>query len=456
VSDAISDDYSLQSPRGKYPTARAATGKYSKKQADNNQNYDNNYHSLASNFFSSYVIHEKKQPGKFEKNDIYNNLGGGMAAASRANMNTNVLANSDDTLAEEEPLPIAGQNSGREENYQRLSASINDLFANLLKELEKQKNKEYLMNNVDELLNKAKLTNFLMMSSGKIQQQPGLVVGGSNKKAPLEEEEEVEINEEVEKTNLNNLSIHHHHYRKSKTNNNSNDSNKDSGFNQESFYNNMGSPESSNKNNNSKSNAQSMRHTNLKSSNSLNGQDENAKQPVGQADITQNNSPKSSSLSNNDHQEMSLLERYLNSEQIIAYKHTQIEVLLHKWFVKQNSFLIDDDYYSIIEYILNQEGISLKTFMKLIKEKFNSIEWHDELLVDLYDIVNYDEKRGQAVASSGSEAEKTARNKAIESKLDYQDSMPDTEHFYKVSTINQLKKNINLTARYLFLFNYSL
>jgi hypothetical protein len=336
-----------------------------------------------------------------------------------------MLANSDDNTFVDSELPAS---DGREENYQRLSASINDLFANLLKELDKQKNKEYLMNNVDELLNTAKLTNFLMMSTGKASQAPQ--VRATNNKASLQEEqEEIEMNAEVEKTNLN-----HSHHRKSKNNNNSNDSNKDSGFNQESFYNNMGSPESSNKNNHSNSNTQSgegsIRCTNLKPSNSLNNM--HAQNGNVKPTDTQNNSPKSSSPSNNDHQEMSLLERYLNSEQIIAYKHTQIEVLLHKWFVEQNRLVIDDDYYSIIEYILNQEGISLKTFVKLIKEKFSSIEWHNELLVDLYDIVNYDQKATEATAASEADLEKSAKIKSAANKLDYQDSIPDG-HFYKVN-----------------------
>lgn len=57
---------------------------------------------------------------------------------------------------------------------------------------------------------------------------------------------------------------------------------------------------------------------------------------------------------------------------------------------KKDHFDNDNYYYSIIEYILNQEGISLRTFKKLIREKFRDIEWHDSLLVSLFHIVNYD------------------------------------------------------------------
>lgn len=94
-------------------------------------------------------------------------------------------------------------------------------------------------------------------------------------------------------------------------------------------------------------------------------------------------------MSSND---FSLLERYLNNEQIIANKHAQIERLLEDWFRECGGAganpLIDD--YSIIDYILNQEGISMRTFAQLIREKFDYIEWPREIIVELYRVVNGD------------------------------------------------------------------
>lgn len=112
-------------------------------------------------------------------------------------------------------------------------------------------------------------------------------------------------------------------------------------------------------------------------------------------------------LNNNEYHsssEFSLLERYLNSEQAVANKHAQIESLLGDWFRLSCSAKTNDggsgggehetslsfDDYSIIDYILNQEGISMRTFGQLIREKFDYIEWPREILVELYRIVNGD------------------------------------------------------------------
>lgn len=128
---------------------------------------------------------------------------------------------------------------------------------------------------------------------------------------------------------------------------------------------------------------------------------------------------------NNQHcssNEFSLLERYLNNEQIVASKHAQCERILEDWLrasgsggggggdvphkvqsgcngvgvgasgrgreVVNNMLLIDN--YSIIDYILNQEGISMRTFAQLIREKFDYMEWPREIIVELYRVVNGD------------------------------------------------------------------
>jgi hypothetical protein len=130
-----------------------------------------------------------------------------------------------------------------------------------------------------------------------------------------------------------------------KNSNNSNkDSNKDSGFNQESIY--------------TYKNGSMNKKTNI-------------------VDNNYQNEPK-----------LSLLERYLNNEQFITYKHAQIDKLLFGNDQNKAKNLDSLDDYSINEYILNQEGISINTFKQLIKEKYNKFEWSDDLLNKLYLIVN--------------------------------------------------------------------
>ena len=196
-----------------------------------------------------------------------------------------------------------GDSNERVKAYQQLSHSINDLFADLLTQLDKQKNKEYL-NNSD---NNSPKTN------SKSQQDSNLP---------------------------SSTSFVHNKSLKQK------DSNKDSGFNQD-FVN---------------------------------------KQPFFHDKTNSNNCYQSIEDNRN---EVSLLERYLNNEQLIAFKHFQLVNLFTKYYKSKSnksSPFIDD--YGMIEYILGQEGISKKTFKKLIKEKFKNLEWSDELLFSSFDIIN--------------------------------------------------------------------
>jgi hypothetical protein len=275
--------------------------------------------------------------------------------------------------------------SNREENYQRLSHSINDLFTNLLKEIEKQKNKEYIKSNATSLLG-------------------------------------VE-DYECDNNTHDNLYFVSKIASKQQKQQCSNDSNKDSGFNQDnSFYNN------SNTSPKSKQNQQQEQQEQ---------QNFNSIGKVGSGGVVHAHSPKSSSNldspPNLDQADsMSLLERYLNSGQIVAYKHTQIEVQLHTYFIKQNSFLIDNnDYYSMIEYILNQEGISLKTFKKLIREKYgNHVDWTDEILVKLFNIVNYDSNLNNVNLNSN------------ENEVD--ESEEDENEQFQLNQINTEQKSVDL------------
>lgn len=274
---------------------------------------------------SSLVIREKKLTSKTPTNAEYANVPmAGISAKTSGNFDewstasSHYYANFQQNLhaGNEDPAETVADET-RNKNYQELSESINDLFSNLLRHLEKQKNKEYLINSDDTAI-------------------------GLNTSQPA-----------VKK-----------------------DSNKDSGFNQESFY-------ISNKINGQgpvpTATTESVIRKLEKNS------DFNASAPIGGQHHFLNSQNASSS-------EFSLLERYLNNEQLVANKHAQVEQLLDSWMQQQcdpaiaNSLLIDD--YSVIDYILSQEGISMRTFAQLIREKFVYIEWPREILVELYRIVN--------------------------------------------------------------------
>lgn len=231
----------------------------------------------------------------------------------------------------------------RSKNYQELSESINDLFSNLLRHLEKQKNKDYL------------------------------------------------INCDSTSIDLNNTSP--------STKKNSKDSNKDSGFNQESFYNMNNTNSSPSLIVTRKQQQQPQVESDEQHQQRLHHHHQQQQQEKKQSDeesVIQKFNKNSEfnnfhSRHNNEHvssSEFSLLERYLNNEQIIANKHAQIERLLDDWFREQCGSVIDD--YSIIDYLLNQEGISMRTFAQLVREKFDYIEWPREIIVELYRIVNGD------------------------------------------------------------------
>ena len=184
-------------------------------------------------------------------------------------------------------------------NYQRLSNSINNVFSNLLQELDKQKNKDFGQN-----LNKSLIIHSLYSNEAH---DSSLMKNQMNK---LNNSGNV-FTKEVDQTI------------------------------------NMNSP------------TRSYTHDTMR----LNGEHLN-------------------SMTEND---TSLIERYLTSEQAIAFKHSQVENILRKY--QQKNLNLDNDY-AIIEYILNQEGISKSTFRQLIREKFFSIDWSENLLTKLHEIIN--------------------------------------------------------------------
>jgi len=185
-------------------------------------------------------------------------------------------------------------------NYQRLSNSINNVFTNLLQELDKQKNKDFGQN-----LNKSLLIHSMYSNEGL--------------------DSSLAMKNQINKS-----------------------SNSYNAFNKEADTSaNMSSP------------TRSYTHETMRI-----------------------NSEHVNSMTEND---TSLIERYLTGEQAVALKHSQIENVLRKY--QSKNFNIEHDY-AIIEYILNQEGISKSTFKQLIREKFFSTDWPDSLLSKLHEIIN--------------------------------------------------------------------
>ncbi len=79
--------------------------------------------------------------------------------------------------------------------------------------------------------------------------------------------------------------------------------------------------------------------------------------------------------------DLSMIERYLNSEQ----QYGDVLRLLECAYAENGDYLVD---YTLVEYVLSQSGISFNTFKQSIREKFEDIEWADDLLWNLYLIVN--------------------------------------------------------------------
>ena len=96
--------------------------------------------------------------------------------------------------------------------------------------------------------------------------------------------------------------------------------------------------------------------------------------------MAQNGTVNSSSSHNN---EGFMLDRYLNSEQLVAFKHSQIESYLSRVYAV--SFAND---FAMLDYMQNQEGLSKTTFKKLIREKFPNFEWTSDVLRTLHEIIN--------------------------------------------------------------------
>jgi hypothetical protein len=185
-------------------------------------------------------------------------------------------------------------------NYQRLSNSINNVFTNLLQELDKQKNKDFGQNLNKSLLIHSMYSNEALDSS-LMTKNP--ITKSSNSYNAFTKEADTSVN--------------------------------------------MNSP------------TRSFTHETMRI-----------------------NSDHVNNMTEND---TSLIERYLTSEQAVALKYSQIENVLRKY--QSKNFNIEHDY-AIIEYILNQEGISKSTFKQLIREKFFSIDWPDSLLSKLHEIIN--------------------------------------------------------------------
>lgn len=268
----------------------------------------------------------------------------------------------------------------RVKNYQRLSHSINDLFSNLLTQLEKQKNKDYIdRNSIAKNITPSNLHNMINSNSSHND------YANFNQVSP-HELERLAVSS-LFANNNNPINAVRTNPTKIKSQNLSKDSNKDSGFNQEF---NCGSESFIAKQQLNYKHSSCWQNDN----NSLLAYSTaNEDQPLNNPDHFNTNKSNGSAADKDsnylkpeqkilcdDLSELSLLDRFLNNEQLVAFKQSKLERLLAK------KYNIND--YSIIEYLLNQESISVNTFKTLIREKFKGLKWSDEILNELHKIIN--------------------------------------------------------------------
>lgn len=245
----------------------------------------------------------------------------------------------------------------RVENYQRLSNSINDLFANLLNQLETKKQKSYLNNNTGVNNNSKYLSDqyhHTHLDSTVTEE----TLNGPNHDKTLSYTDLSNCNQS--QPNHNNTSTN-----VNKKQNLSKDSNKDSGFNQEFL-------------------ADSLYRNEFYAKKCGGSVSPAAADKQEQAYHEYQNGISLDNLAKNGASEAFLLDRYLNNEQLVAYKHSQIESYLSKVY----AISFGDNDFGMLDYMQNQEGLSKTTFKKLIREKFPNFEWTSEVLRTLHEIVN--------------------------------------------------------------------
>ncbi len=92
--------------------------------------------------------------------------------------------------------------------------------------------------------------------------------------------------------------------------------------------------------------------------------------------------------------DLSMIERFLNSEQ----HYGDVLRLLECAYAESGDYLAD---YTLVEYVMSQNGLSYNTFRQSVLEKFNEVEWSEELLRNLYLVVNKNQNNHRGMSSNG-------------------------------------------------------
>lgn len=283
--------------------------------------------------------------------------------------NTKKLSNSDKNkldISMNQSAMVHKHSSNDEDStkYKRLSNTINSLFTNLIDNLEKQKNKDYLNESDCDY----KFNSSIFSNSYANKSFDQAMANNKNKSLPQA--------------------------------NSNKESNKDSGFNQEIS---------------SLDDSQTQLILKIHSSNTKLNSLTHDTNDSNQIRSNLKSCEFSTRGYKSDSNQITLLDRFLYNEQIVAEKHSKIESVIIAFFNYQNLPLED---YSIIEYILNQEGITIKTFKQLIKEKYYNIQWPNELLLYLHQIVNERESpRSESVDENIDHVSIYADNYSINSNM---------------------------------------
>lgn len=296
----------------------------------------------------------------FRQQSFYDNHS--QTAVDMANLNYSNLASFDKTrnptttaIADTACLDRTASTK-RVENYQRLSNSINDLFANLLNQLETNKQKSYLNNNNTGINNNNKYSSDQYHTNLDSTVTDETLNGPNNDKTLSYTDLSNQMQPNSNKTTTSNVN---------KKQNLSKDSNKDSGFNQEFL-------------------TDSLYRNKYYAKESGGSVSPAAADKQEQAYHEYQNGISLDNLAKNGTNEAFLLDRYLNNEQLVAYKHSQVESYLSKVY----AISFSDNDFGMLDYMQNQEGLSKTTFKKLIREKFPNFEWTSEVLRTLHEIVN--------------------------------------------------------------------
>lgn len=310
------------------------------------------------------------------------------------------------------------------QNYQRLSHSINDLFSNLLRQLEKQKNKDY-----SGVINNGEIRNSCSTTNKNIKKNNSIPYVFSPESQEFKNNKFI-INQEASVQELCNKS--------SPINNNSNNTHK-------VIY--------SNENNNKSSSSSTTTSSNLIHHNQILNDKTNIhknEQLIQKYQQQLNQQYKQAELTKDD---------YLihgESFHIKSLKYNKLEILIRHYLSyylnksQPNQQQYDNKFVSTSAlFMINQQSLAKSVFYQLVREKYLGIEWPDDLLDKLHQIVNSDidydsrEYNQQLDVENYENADEIFEFYRYDLEDD-EDDDDDEDYHQNMFEYNQLNNNLNM------------